>query len=166
MSSITFIVLARAIHVMAGVAWAGATFMLASVIIPMSRDADAGRFVGQVAGKMGRVLGIAALLTVLSGIYLFAVLHPSDNSVGGLVLKTGALAAILSWLAGVLVGRPTMLKIAKLGQQAATGNASPTLAEEMAALRKRAAVTARVGGALLGLSILAMAVFRYVQGLA
>jgi hypothetical protein len=60
MPNIELIVLARMAHVMAGVIWAGATFVLATAI---------------VAGRVGPIAGISALLTVLSGSYLFATLH-------------------------------------------------------------------------------------------
>ncbi|MBR0344355.1 MAG: hypothetical protein IJI03_03730, partial [Rudaea sp.] len=89
MLQIDLIVRARAIHVIAGVAWAGATFMLASVIVPIAlrHGAEgAGRWMGLAARRAGMSSMIAALLTVLSGIYLFAVLHAQDASAGGFVL--------------------------------------------------------------------------------
>jgi len=45
-----------------------------------------------------------ALLTVLSGIYLFAVLHPNDSSPGA-GPETGAIAALLSLAVGFVVAR-------------------------------------------------------------
>jgi uncharacterized membrane protein len=117
MSDFTFIVLARAIHVMAGVTWAGAAFILAMVVIPLAAQhgaEGAGRWLSLVARRAGTFMGISALLTVVSGIYLFAILHSRDASAGGLVLKSGAAAALLALAIGLLVARPAGQKLAKL----------------------------------------------------
>ena len=102
------------------------------------------------------------LLTVLSGIYLFAVLHPNDSSAGGLVLKTGAIAALLSLAIGFLLGRPTGLKLANLNQQSSPAAApSPVMLQQMPGLLRRAVLSSRLTAALLGIAVLSMAVFRY-----
>jgi len=88
-SQIELIMLARAIHIMAGVTWAGATFMLAGVIVPMGMRhgaEGAWRWIGMIARRMGPISGISAVLTVLSGMYLFMTLHSHDRSTGGLIL--------------------------------------------------------------------------------
>lgn len=170
MHDLTIIVLARAIHVMAGVAWAGATFMLAGVVLPlaMRHGAEgAGRWLGLVAQRAGRAIGISALLTVLSGIYLFAALHPHDDSASGLVLKAGASAALLALAIGFLTGRPAAQRMAKLQEALSSGNSpAPEAMREMASLRKRAALGGRIAAGLLALAVLAMGVFRYATALA
>lgn len=164
MSELTIIVLARVIHIAAGVIWAGSTFVMAAVILPMmARHGAEGfaRWAGPIAQRVGPLSGIAALLTVLSGIYLFAALHARDASTGALVLKVGAVAAIVSLLTGLFVSRPAGRQLAALSQggDAAT---QPDLAERMAALRRRAALSGRFAALLLGVSVLSMAMFRYV----
>ncbi|HEX7917131.1 hypothetical protein, partial [Rudaea sp.] len=127
MFNIDLIVLARAVHVIAGVAWAGATFMLASVIMPIAvrHGAEgAGHWMGLVARRAGMSSMVAALLTVLSGIYLFVALHSHDASTSGFVLKTGALAAILSIGVGILLGRPAGIELGRL-QQTLASDAAP-----------------------------------------
>jgi uncharacterized membrane protein len=167
MSNIQLIVLARAVHVMAGVTWA--VFLLAAVIVPVAarhRAEGAGRWTGIIARRVGPLSGIAALLTVLSGIYLFATLHPHDNSIGGLVLKTGAVAALLSLGIGVLIGRPTGLKLGKLSEQnSPAGALSEDVLRQMAQLSRRGAWSSRLTAALLGLTVVSMAVFRYAQAM-
>jgi len=167
MSTLVLIVLARAVHVIAGVVWAGATFMLATVIVPMANRyaaEGAGRWTGMIAGKVGPLSGISALLTVVSGVYLFATLHPHDSSVSGLVLKCGAIAALLSLAVGLLLGRPAGIALGKLDEQRSTTTApAPSLLEQMAKLRRRAALSSRAAAALLGIAVLSMAVFRYAQ---
>ena len=170
MSELSFIVLARAVHVMAGVTWAGAVFVMAAVVAPLSARhgaEGAGRWLGLVAGRAGRISIITALLTVLSGVYLFAVLHRHDTSASGLVLISGAVAALLALALGLLVARPTGLRLARLGQ-AQAGGAAPTaeMLRQMEQLRLRATVSGRVAAGLLGASVLAMAVFRYAVALA
>lgn len=170
MFNIDLIVLARAIHVIAGVAWAGATFMLASVIMPiaMRHGAEgAGRWMGLVARRAGLSSMVAALLTVLSGIYLFAALHSQDASTGGFVLKTGALAAILSIGVGILLGRPAGIELGRL-QQTLVPGAVPDEAvlRRVDALRRRQVLGARLAAGLLGIAVLAMATFRYAAAIA
>lgn len=170
MSEAILIVLARAVHVIGGVTWAGATIVLSAAVFPilMQHAADgAGRWLGMVAQRAGRMSGIAALLTVISGIYLFAVLHAHDQSAGATVLKTGAVAALLSVAVGIFFGRPAGVKLFKLqesGQMSATPTAEQR--EMVASLRTRALVSARIAGGLLMLSVLSMAVFRYAQAFA
>ena len=165
MLNIELIALARAVHVLAGVAWAGATFLLAAVIVPIAARhgaEGAGRWTGMIARRVGPMSGISALLTVLSGIYLFAVLHPNDSSAGGLVLKTGAIAGLLSLAIGFLVGRPTGLKLVNLNQQSSPAAApSADMLQQMPGLLRRAVLSSRLTAALLGIAVLSMAVFRY-----
>jgi uncharacterized membrane protein len=169
MSQIDLIVLARAVHVIAGVAWAGATFMLASIIVPIGiRHAaeGAGRWMGLVARRAGVASMIAAILTVLSGIYLFAVLHSQDASNGALVLKTGAAAALLSIVVGLVFARPAGIELGRLQQTLAAGSALPqdTL-QRIEKLRRRQIVGVRAAAALVGVAVLAMAVFRYATAI-
>lgn len=169
MLNVELIALARAVHVMAGVTWAGATFLLAAVIVPIAARHSAegaGRWIGMIARRVGPMSGISALLTVLSGIYLFAVLHPNDSSAGGLVLKTGAVAALLSLAIGFLVARPTGFKLAKLSQQGSPAAApSQDMLQRVPELHRRAVLSSRLTAALLGIAVLSMAVFRYAEAM-
>jgi uncharacterized membrane protein len=165
MFNIEFVVLARAVHVMAGVAWAGAMFLLAAVILPIAARhgaEGAGRWTGMIARRIGPMSGISALLTVLSGIYLFAVLHPNDSSAGGLVLRTGAIAALLSLAVGFLVARPAGIELEKLNQRNLPASpASPDVLRQMSGLARRTVLSSRLMAALLGVAVISMAVFRY-----
>jgi hypothetical protein len=148
MSEIAFIVLARAIHVMSGVTWAGAAFVLTMVIAPimMPKGSDIpSPWLGTVARRAGVLAGISAVLTVLSGVFLFAVLHPHDNSFGGLVLKSGATAALVARLHAA---------------RDDTGPSQETI-QRLSQLHTRTVVSARVAAALLAVAVLAMSVFRY-----
>jgi uncharacterized membrane protein len=160
----TLIVLARAIHVMSGVAWAGAAFVLAIVVVPLlaRQPEGAGAWLGLVARRAGALVAVSAPLAILSGIYLFATLHQHDDSAGGSVLKTGAAAALAAAAVGALFSRPAGRKLMQLNQESAqAGAASSDAIRQLATLRMRAAVSARVAAALLGVAVLAMATFRY-----
>jgi len=169
MPNIELIVLARVVHVMAGVIWAGATIVLAAVIVPIAArhgTEGAGRWTAMVAGRVGPLSGISALLTVLSGSYLFATLHSNDSSAAGFVLKVGAVAAFLSLAVGFLIGRPTGQKLARLSEQQSLAAApSADVLRRMSGLRLRAELSSRFTAALLGLAVLAMAGFRYAQAI-
>lgn len=163
------IVLARVLHVIAGIGWAGATFVLAGVIVPMAaRHAGQGfdRWAALIARRVGPVAGISGLLTVLSGIYLFAALHANDTSPSGWVLRAGGLAALLAFAAG-LVSRATGRRLASLTEapapMAPVPPPSPEVLPDLARLRQRVALSSRVTAGLLGLAVLSMALFRYVQ---
>ena len=167
MTTVTLLLLARVLHFLGGVIWAGSMFALSFAIIPIgARHADegAGRWTAMAARRLGPMSGIAALVTVLSGIYLFATLHAGDTSAGGIVLGTGAIAAVLSFLVGALIGRPIGLRLAKL--QSEPSNPSAETMAQLASLRRRAAWSSRVAGILLGLAVLSMAAFRYAPALA
>ena len=168
MTTVALILLARALHILGGVTWAGSMFLLTWVVFPIGAQhaADgAGRWVGMIARKAGPVTGISAMLTVLSGIYLMLVIHPGDRSAGGLVLQAGALAAILSFFTGIFIGRPAGQKLLQLMQQQSSTPSAAELAEREG-LRKRAAFGSGLTAILLVLAVLAMATFRYVQALA
>ncbi len=73
---------------------------------------------------------------------------------------------LLSAAVGVLFSRPAGRKLLQLNQASAqAGAASPETVRQLAALRMRAAVSARLAAALLGVTVLAMATFRYASAL-
>ncbi len=154
MFSPTLILVARAIHILAGVYWAGAMFVFAGSLLPAMRSGG-GQALVPVMKSIGMRTGIAGLLTILAGSYLFAALHAHDDSTGGIVLNIGAIAAVLAFLIALLVNMPSGRKLAKLN---ATPPADPQL---MAALQRRITLGVRLIAGLLGITVLCMAVFRY-----
>ena len=160
MFSPTLIVLARAIHILAGVYWAGAMFVFVGSLLPAMRSGGGPALV-PVMKSIGMRTGIAAILTILAGSYLFAALHSQDESVGGKVLGLGASAAILGFLVALVVNMPAGRKLAKL-------NANPPAdpqqrAQQAAALQSRVTLGARLIAGLMFVAVLCMAVFRYAS---
>ncbi|HEX7012697.1 MAG TPA: hypothetical protein VF161_08120 [Steroidobacteraceae bacterium] len=163
MEQATVILLARAIHVVGGVVWAGAAIIMGLAVMPVllqHAEEGAGRWLGMIGMRVGILSGISALLTIISGMYLFHALHANDGSVGKIVLASGAMAAILALVVGIAFARPAGVKLMKLQQSGSPDPAS------IAALRTRTLISARLVVGLMTLSVLAMALFRYAQALA
>jgi hypothetical protein len=83
----------------------------------------------------------------------------------GMAYGLGGLAAIVAWVLGVAVLRPSMMKAMALGQSLAP-SASPDERQrvmgEAQRLRARAAASGRATAYLLLFSVTAMAVARYL----
>ena len=166
------LLLMRIIHVVGGVFWAGAMFLVANFLMPAM--AEAGPAAGPVmAGLMKRrlltVVPIIAILTILSGAWLFwhdatGVGQQFMGSPMGTTLSIGALAALIAFAIGMGVMRPAQMKAMALAQQAAQKPESEkgALMAQVQQLRGRAGVAARAVAALLGIAVLAMAIARYV----
>jgi uncharacterized membrane protein len=150
--------LARVIHILAGVFWAGTIFFLTAYLAPTAlRIPGGGPFLGQLAAQSGfpRSLGIAGALTILSGVFLYWndsqgfrltwVLSPT-----GLTFTLGALAAIGAAIVGGAV------------QGRAAARMETAKPEERPALQARIARGAAITSALLLLAVIAMASARYV----
>jgi hypothetical protein len=159
MDSIELILVARAVHVVAGVVWAGFV-LLGVVLLPAvaMRDDAAARSVREaMATVVPRLAGPAAGLTILSGIYLMAVLHPGDQSMTGFALRVGALAALSSIVLGAALIGPRSRKLARIELDRGTGD---PLVEQR--LRSTLSLAARLNGAVMLVAVLAMATARYL----
>lgn len=152
----------RGLHIVLGVFWAGTMIFNAVFLVPAIRDAgpDGAKV---VAGLMRRrfldVLPVAAILTILSGVWLYwldsnGFQAPFMRSHMGMTLAFGALAAVIATVLGVGIVRPAILKAAALSQD-------PTQAAAAQALRVRAAGFGRWVAALLTVAAAAMAIARY-----
>ena len=164
--------LLRILHIVAGVYWAGAVFFFVTFLEPSLRDT--GPDGGKVMGAMIRrgymtAMPIMALITILSGIDLMR--RVSGNFAGewfatrpGMTLSTGAVAAVLALLIGVVVMRPTAVRIGALAAEAQglDGPARESRMAEAGALRDRARVVGRGVALLLVVSVVAMAAARYL----
>jgi hypothetical protein len=82
----------------------------------------------------------------------------------GIVLSTGGLLAIIAFFIGMLVQRPASIGLSKLADeiQAAGGPPTEEHAVRMAALQRRVNVSLHWIAALIAISVLCMASFRYV----
>lgn len=166
------LVFMRLLHIVLGVFWVGT--MLFNVFFLGPAMEDAGPDGAKVAaGLMQRrffaILPIAALLTVLSGGWLYwrasLGFEPAYMRSGpGMTYGTGALAAVIAFIIGAAVVRPAMMKAFALGQRvgASAPEARGALLAEAQALRVRAAQMSRLVAFLLIIAAAAMAIGRYV----
>lgn len=142
------LLLLRVLHITFGVFWAGSMWFATAYLQPAVAEAgEAGGRVMQGIQQRGmmKVMPVAALLTIISGIELLRRVSAGFNSAWfgsgtGMTYSTGMLAAIIAFGIGVTVTRPAML----------------------AGRRERALASSRIVAALLLVAVLTMAVGRYV----
>jgi uncharacterized membrane protein len=154
------LVVARALHILAGIAWMGATLAVARIILPIliGQTVPSPWFTA-MAQRIGPMAMASSIVNVLTGIYLMAVLHRHDTSTGGLVLMAGALAGFVAVPFGMMIGRTVRTQQAHLAGDSRD-------AAQIAASRQRVQRYARVSLVLLMLSVVGMATFRYASALA
>ncbi|HEY2825066.1 MAG TPA: hypothetical protein VGI83_05930 [Gemmatimonadales bacterium] len=166
------ILVLRVVHVVCGVFWAGGFFMLTLFIEPTTRamGPDGGKFMSRLAGsKFPIAMMVTGLLTILAGLRLYAVLYAPANgwaprSPTTMALLTGAATAILALLNGVTVSRPAAARMAALAQEVQQGGGKPTDQQntEIVKVRGRLVNSARINAVLVGITVILMAVARYV----
>ncbi len=162
----------RILHIVLGVFWAGTLIFTAFFLIPSLREAgpDAAKVTaGLMKRKFLTVMPVVALITILSGLWLYSKVSVGFQpeymrSKPGMAIGIGGLSAIVAFLIGVTVVRPSMLKAIALSQGAAS--ASPPDKEarlaEAAALRVRAGKAGVVVALLLILTAGTMAIARFL----
>lgn len=167
------LVILRFLHVVLGAYWAGVIIFTALYLDPSVRASGpaGGQVMGQLVAR-GHLtaLPVVALVTILSGVDLLrrvsAGFDPAFMSTPfGVALSIGGLSAIVAFLIGVIIMRPTAMKVMALSQAAMQTPEGPARDAQLAAvapLRSRATLTLRVVAALLGVTVTAMAVARYL----
>lgn len=163
----------RLFHIVGGVFWVGAVAALAWFVIPAQAGLgeSAGKFMQDlmVRQKLRNYIGLAMLLTVLSGLVMYGRLAMVSNGVfassrTGMVLGIGAVLAIVAGgIGGGVAGRSGQ-QMVQLAAQIKESGTPPTDAQraEIAALQARQAWALRTAGALLTITVATMAIARYV----
>lgn len=161
----------RIIHVLGGIVWVGGAVLMAFFIAPALQSA--GPAAGPIMGALQKrklmvILPIIALLTILTGLRLL-MLMSSNFGAGyfrspmGMTYASAGLLSILAFVVGILVNRPTMLKLGALQQSMAS---DPTSKEKIAAeikkLQLRMAMAGWIVTAMLIAAATGMAVARYM----
>ena len=163
----------RLVHILLGVFWAGAVFMIALFLQPAiaASGPEGGKVMGAlVKRRLLDIVPAAAVATVLSGLWLYW--RDSSGFQGdwmgsrmGMALGTGGVLALVGFLIGMFVMRASTLKAMALGQSAAQltdAAAREAAMGQVQALRRRAALAGRTVAVLLALTVLMMAVARYL----
>jgi uncharacterized membrane protein len=164
----------RVIHIFGGAFWVGTMFFTVFFLEPSVREAgpDGAKVMqGLMRRKFVIIMPVIAVLTILAGVGLLEQasggFHPDwMSSRTGITLSLGALTAILAFLIGVVVVRPSMARMGPLMAQAAqTADAAAkgALMSQVQSLQSRMRVASRVIVLLLGITVVTMAVARYLQ---
>jgi uncharacterized membrane protein len=162
----------RFVHIVAGVFWAGAVFLMVGFIFPAVRASgpQAGRFMEEVARRRLPVfMNIAAGLTMLSGIIMMGSAVASTDGAwldtrSGMAFTVGGVAAIIGGIIGGTVSGRGGRRMAKIGEtiKASGGAPTPEQTAELAAVQTRMAKAMRVVAALLLVAVTSMATARYL----
>jgi hypothetical protein len=167
------VIVLRFIHVVAGALWVGMVVFTTFFVMPAVQEA--GPEGGKVMAGLQRrgimtLMPILAIGTLISGIWLYiratAGMHSEfARSPVGMAFGLGGLAAILAWLLGMAVLRPSMMKAMALAQSLGPSTSADDRQRVMAEaqkLRTRAAAAGRATAWLLLFAVTAMAVARYL----
>lgn len=171
----SYMIAFRIVHIMAGIAWGGAVYLLVIYVQPgAAAIAPAGApLMSELLGKRRLVDGLIGLgsATVIGGLFLYWHDWHNFPSFGkwissrfGIDITIGAVSAILALAVGVFGTRPNVQRLLGLGRQAAAagGPPSPDLAGQIAQTQIQLKVFARVSFGLIAVAALAMAVGRYL----
>lgn len=166
------LIVARIFHIGLGVFWAGALIFNAAFLLPAFRDSapESGKVVAAlIRRRFLDITPIAALLTILSGLWLYWTVSAGFSpeymrSTKGMTYSFGAACAIIAFALGITIMRPSILKAVKLSQSAASANESdrPAIMQNAQSYRTRAGKTGVIVAWLLGLTVITMAIGRYV----
>ena len=173
MNESALMIILRLIHIIGGVFWVGAVFMIALFLLPANRTTgQAGLIFMQdvmVRRKFSVYLIVAMLLTILSGLAMYGrlimITHGAwASSNMAKVLGFGALCGIVGGGIGGSVSKSTGLKMAAIGKAIQDSGQPPTEAQraEIEALQIKSQKVMRVVALLLLVAVAAMASARYL----
>jgi uncharacterized membrane protein len=169
----TLTLVLRFIHIVGGVFWVGAAFLMVGFIFPTVRETGpaGGRFMQELMQRrrLSVFMNAAAGLTMLSGFIMYGRLMAATDGAWGetraaMTLGIGGLATILAAIiGGAIVGRGGQ-RLAKLGAaiQASGGPPSAEQTAEMSRLQARMGRAMRVVAVLLLVAVTSMATARYL----
>ena len=166
-------VIVRVLHILLGAFWAGTLIFNALFLAPALGEAGpdgAKVMAGVQRRRFMDVLPIVALLTILSGVWLYWRASGGFNAAWsrspmGMAYGMGGILAIVAFGIGVGVLRPAMKRIGQLAAGAATEPDLTTregLVHQVAGLRRRAAAAGKAVAILLALATILMGAARYL----
>jgi uncharacterized membrane protein len=167
----TLTIILRLIHILAGVFWVGTAFLLAGFLVPTMRATgrEGGRVIQHLMQqqRLQMFIAIAMLLTVLSGVTMYARLAAATHGTWastrpGIAFGIGGLAAILGAFAGAMISGAAGRRLGAVGQSVGAGPPTPEQQAEMGKLQARLALGTRLAAGLLAVAAGAMAIARYL----
>ena len=167
------VIVLRLVHVVCGALWVGMVVFSTFFLLPAIQEVgpDGGKVMAAVQRRgLMTILPIIALAAIISGLWLYlrnaAGMHAEfARSPVGMAFGLGGLAAIVAWLLGVVVLRPSMLKamalMQTLGPSTSAEQRQSTMAEAER-LRHRAGRAGKATAHLVLFAVAAMAIARYL----
>jgi hypothetical protein len=169
-----YLIVFRVLHVLLGIAWGGAVFLMVFFLQPTAKAIGpaAGPFMRELLGTrrlLDWILRIAGAAIVAGGflywhdVQLYEDLGDFLGSPFGLWITIGALAALVAFAIGMFVTKPTIERsLAVGGQIAQAGEAPPPqLVQELAALQTRGRMLAKWNLTFVTIAAFAMSTARY-----
>jgi uncharacterized membrane protein len=165
----TLMVILRIIHVFSGIVWVGSTFFLFFYLTPTIQKlgADGGKVmrVLLLESNYGITIPVAAILSTLSGLWMFARVADGDylGTPQGIVLSIGVLFGLLAAGHGLSVILPTIRRLQRLMREmgAAGGQPSPEQMTTLEGLQRKMGMNTRIILVLMVIAVLGMSAFRY-----
>lgn len=167
------LIVMRVVHIVGGALWVGAVVFNGVYLIPAL--AASGPAAGPIMAHFQRrhfftVLPVIAVLTLVSGARLLQVASDGFSSAyfasgSGRTYAVGGALALLAFLIGITIVRPSMNRATTLSGSiaSATDDASrAAISAEAGALRRRGASANQVVASLLVAAVVAMAIGRYM----
>src|SRR5438067_93278 len=117
MNIIALVVIARILHVVSSVIWAGFVIVAGLILVktPLDMQPENARRIRQnVVSRVSGVVASSALISLLSGLYLYSSLHAGARSPTEIALGIGAISAVLSFLVGAIGSGQAERQLAKL----------------------------------------------------
>lgn len=159
----------RIVHLLAGIFWVGAAMFIFFFLEPAASKSGpaGGQVMGALAGsKMPLAMMSSSFLAVLSGILMYWRNYGGINTASGtgLAFTIGGTAGLIAFLEGLVIHMPLQIKMKKLGEQIRAGGGAPSQDQmaEAQGLQAKLKHAARWTVILLVITVVAMAVARYV----
>jgi hypothetical protein len=167
------VIVLRFVHVVCGALWVGMVTLSTFFVLPAVEEVgpDGGKVMAAIQRRgLMTVIPILAIGTLMSGVWLYiraSAGMPAEfgRSPVGMAFGVGGLAAIVAWVLGMAVLRPSMMKAMALGQSLGPSTSAEErqrVMGEVQRLRARAGTSGRATAYLLLFAVAAMAVARYL----
>lgn len=167
------VIVLRFVHIVFGALWVGMVAFTTFFLMPAIQEVgpDGGKVMAAVQRRgLMTVMPLLAIGALISGVWLFiraGAGMPAEfgRSPVGMAYALGGLAAIVAYVIGIAVLRPSMMKAMALGQSLGSSASDEERRRVMGAaqrLRARATTASQATAYLLLFAVAAMAVARYL----
>ena len=167
-----YVIVLRLIHIMGGVFWVGAAWMIAGFLFPTANAAgpEGAKFLQRLfQSRLPTVISAAGGLNILAGLLLYwrdsgHLRLDWITTNAGLAFTLGGASALVAFVIGFAVNKPAADRLGALGKaiQAEGKPPTPEQAAELGRLGKRLSDAATWVAVLVAIALAAMAIARYL----